>query len=296
MKLPESYYNKTSFFGTLIAGFSLSLIAFLFLINAISEDTSPYLGLFIYLIMPGFLILGLLMIPLGMWNKVRREKMNKKVDLTWKVIDLNVPRTRNAMIIFVIGTFILLLISAFGSYKAFHFTESVEFCGTLCHRVMEPEYTAYLNSPHARVACVECHVGEGANWYVKSKLSGLHQVYYAALKKYPRPIATPIENLRPARETCEKCHWPNKFYSNRMVNEISYLADSANTEWNITLKMKTGPSHSSQGLQEGIHWHINPDIKIEYLSEDPNRESIPWVRLINLINGDTTVFQTGIQF
>ena len=291
MKLPDSYYNKISFFGSLIAGFSLSVIFFLFVINSLSTQPSPYLGLIMYLIMPVFLITGLLMIPIGMRIKITRERKNKKADLTWKVIDLNVKRTRNAMIIFVIGTFLLLIISSMGAYKAFHFTESVEFCGTLCHNVMKPEYTAYQTSPHARVACVECHVGEGANWYVKSKLSGLHQVYYAILKKYPKPIPTPIANLRPARETCEKCHWPGKFYSNRLVYEKSYLADENNSEWNITLKLKTGPSLSAKGLSEGIHWHINPDVKIEYRSEDGNRESIPWVRFINLKTGDTILYQ-----
>ena len=291
MKLPDSYYNKISFFGSLLAGFSLSLIFFMFIITAIFDAISPYIGLIMYLILPVFLIIGLLMIPIGMRIKIRREKKNKKADLTWQVIDLNIPRTRNAMIIFVVGTFILLILTSIGSYKAFHFTESVEFCGTLCHTVMKPEYTAYQHSPHARVACVECHVGEGANWYVKSKLSGLHQVYYATFKKYPKPIPTPIQNLRPARETCEKCHWPNKFYSNRIVNEKSYLADEMNSEWNITLKMKTGPSLQAKGFSEGIHWHINPDVKIEYISEDGNRESIPWVRFVNFKTGDTTIYQ-----
>ena len=114
-------------------------------------------------------------------------------------------------IIFIFGTVFLLIISSIGSYEAFHYTESVEFCGKLCHKVMEPEYTTYHGSPHERVACVECHVGSGASWYVKSKLSGLYQVYSVLAKKYPTPIPTPIANLRPARETCEQCHWPEKF-------------------------------------------------------------------------------------
>ena len=101
---------------------------------------------------------------------------------------------------------------AFVGYNAFLFTESVTFCGRICHTVMEPEYTAYLNSPHARVRCVDCHVGAGAEWYVKSKLSGVHQVYAVTFHTYETPIPTPVKNLRPARETCEECHWPQKFF------------------------------------------------------------------------------------
>jgi hypothetical protein len=71
---------------------------------------------------------------------------------------------------------------------------------------MEPEYTAYQFSPHAKVGCVQCHIGSGADWFVRSKISGSYQLYAVAFKKYPTPIPTPIGNLRPAQETCEQCH------------------------------------------------------------------------------------------
>lgn len=291
MKLPNSYYNSVSFYGTLIAGFNLLLIIVLILISLFSDSGGGYLGLITYLILPIFLIIGLLMIPLGMWIKVRRIKKGKPEDTRWKVIDLNDRRTRNAMIIFVVGTFIFLFLSAIGSYQAYHYTESNKFCGTTCHSVMEPEYTAYQNSSHARVKCVECHVGEGADWYVKSKLSGAYQVYAVLTDNYPRPIPTPISNLRPAQETCEKCHWPNKFYSNRIVNNRSFLADSANSAYTISLQMKTSSDHSSEGLNAGIHWHINPDVKIEYISESKNRDTIPWIKYTNTATGETVIYQ-----
>jgi hypothetical protein len=129
-------------------------------------------------------------------------------------------------------------------------------------------------------------VGSGADWYVRSKLSGLYQVYSVLFNKYPRPIAVPIENLRPARETCEECHWPEKFYARQLRIERHYLADETNTEWDIHLQVKTGPRLSALGLQEGIHWHINPDVKVEYISTTPDREVIPWVRYTNLKTGE----------
>ena len=39
----------------------------------------------------------------------------------------------------MIGLAIFLVFSALGSYKVFHYTESNEFCGTMCHKVMEPD-------------------------------------------------------------------------------------------------------------------------------------------------------------
>ena len=128
-------------------------------------------------------------------------------------LDLNNPAQRSTLAFLLSFVVIFSLVSAVGSYKAYEFTDSVNFCGQLCHTVMYPEFTAYQASPHARVACVDCHVGSGASWYVKSKLSGARQVYYTAMGTYPRPIPTPVANLRPAPQTCEQCHWPKKFWA-----------------------------------------------------------------------------------
>ena len=119
--------------------------------------------------------------------------------------------------------------SVVGSYKAYNFTDSVGFCGQLCHSVMNPEFIAYQQSPHARVACVDCHVGAGATWYVKSKLSGARQVFKTALNTFPRPIPTPVQNLRPASETCEACHWPKKFFGAQLKVFNHYTSDENNT-------------------------------------------------------------------
>ncbi|HLF34856.1 MAG TPA: NapC/NirT family cytochrome c [Cyclobacteriaceae bacterium] len=292
MKLPRSYYNTLSFIGTTVATVSLLMIGFLFTIAFFWEKSNVYLGLFIYIIIPVFLIIGLLLIPLGMLIEVTgRRKEKEYLKDRWPVIDLNITRYRNAILIFGVGTLVFLLLSGVGSYEAFHYTESVEFCGTVCHEVMKPEYTAYKNSPHARVACVDCHVGTGATWYVRSKLSGLRQVYAVLTNTFDRPIPTPITDLRPARETCEECHWPQKFYSRQLRNTKHYLTDSANTEWNISLQMKIGPQVSALGLSEGIHWHINPDVQVDYIPRSADREEIPWVKYTNRKTGEVIIFQ-----
>jgi nitrate/TMAO reductase-like tetraheme cytochrome c subunit len=292
MKLPPSSKNWLTIIGSIIAGINLLLILLLFIISTIFNKYNTNLGLFIYIILPGFMILGLLMIPAGMF--IERKKLFKSMVHEEKKlprIDLNDPRHFNAFIIFTITTIIVLFLSTLGSFKAYHITESVEFCGTLCHQVMEPEHTAYQNSPHANVSCVECHVGSGASWYVKSKLSGLHQVYAVLTKTFPTPIETPLHDLRPARETCEKCHWPQKFYARTLWTKKYFLADSLNTEWDIMLQMKTGPEYSGFGLKEGIHWHINPAVNIEYISENDKRENITYVKYTNKATGAVTVYR-----
>jgi hypothetical protein len=155
---------------------------------------------------------------------------------------------------------------------------------------MEPEYTTYHGSSHERVACVECHVGSGASWYVKSKLSGLYQVYSVLANKFPTPIPTPIANLRPARETCEQCHWPEKFYDRKLKIKETFLADDSNTEEIIDLQLKTSSKMTAGGFEKGIHQHISTDVKIEYKTTSDNRQIIPWVKYTNLKTGVSEIF------
>lgn len=292
MKLPQHFYSWTTITGAVIAAISFLLIIFSLIISFIfPEETGNYLGLFTFIILPVFLVVGLILIPIGTYRKMKRDKKAlTKREFKFPVVNLNEPGQRFAVIIFVVGTAFFLLLTAIGSYEVFHYTESNEFCGTLCHQVMEPEYVTYHGSAHARVNCVECHVGSGANWYVKSKLSGLYQVYSVLTNAYSRPIETPIHNLRPAQETCEKCHWPEKFYDPKFVTKKHYLADEENTEWNIQLLMKIGPQHSAMGQSEGIHWHINPDVHIDYVSSNWKRDSIVEVTYTNLKTGEKRKF------
>ena len=155
---------------------------------------------------------------------------------------------------------------------------------------MEPEYVAHENSSHARVACVACHVGPGADWYVRSKLSGLYQVYAVVTDVYPQPIPTPIENLRPARAVCEQCHWPQKFYAYQYRVQSHYLPQPENPRWDIGLTLKVGAPHAATGYREGIHWHINPQVRMEYYPASENRQDIVWVRYTNLQTGEVKVF------
>jgi hypothetical protein len=289
-KLPGSVYNIISIIGAIMAAVSFGGILFLFLVEAFTETTTPYLGIINYLVFPVVLIAGLLLIPLGMWREYRRRTRFHALP-SLPHVDLNIPHHRRMFVLFVSVTAVFLLFTGVGSYHAYEFTESTTFCGKVCHSVMEPEYTAYQNSPHARVTCAGCHVGPGAGWFVQSKLSGAYQVYAVTFNKYPRPIPTPIENLRPARETCEQCHWPQAFFGNKQDLRVHFMKDEENTRWFYNLLIKIGGGSPELGHTSGIHWHMNIANKIEYLPADESREVIPWVRSTNA-NGEVTVYSS----
>lgn len=276
-KLPASVYNPLSLIGTAIAVISFGLILFLFILEFFATESNPYLGILTFIILPGVLIFGLLLIAYGVYRERRRTRRGIVREKSFPVIDLNNNKHRTAITIFSTVTILLLFFSAFGSFKAYEYTESDEFCGTVCHTVMEPEYTAYKNSPHSKVGCVKCHIGPGAGWFVRSKMSGAYQVYSVLFDKYPRPIATPVHSLRPARETCEQCHWPEHFYSEKKHQNTYFLSDENNSKWQITLLMKVGGGNDETGNVSGIHWHIQKGNEITYISTDSTREVIPWV-------------------
>jgi hypothetical protein len=255
--------------------------------------TSPYMGILTYLVAPAFLVAGLLLVVIGVgWEWRRRHHLAPGEVPRHPRIDFNLPRHRRIFITVSVVTFVFLLMTALGSYRTYHFTESVQFCGTTCHKLMIPEYTAYKNSPHARVTCVQCHIGEGAEWFVKAKVSGSYQVYATLANKYPRPIPTPVHNLRPAQDTCEACHWPQKFYGNAERVNQHYMADDANSPLTIRLLMKIGGGDPTHGQVGGIHWHMNTGNKVEYIASDEARQVIPWIRVTDRA-GKVTIFETS---
>ena len=292
IQLPRSLNNKISIIGGAIAAVAAATIAFFLVVIATVGEASPYIGVFVYLVLPPILAVGVLLIPIGALRKRRRiQRHQDDAAVQWPVVDLNRTAHRNAFVLLLVGMGVLTLVSVVGGYQAYHYTESVEFCGTTCHQVMEPEHTAYANSPHARVSCAECHVGAGADWYAKSKLSGAYQVYATARNIYPRPIPTPIKNLRPAQETCEQCHWPEKFFGAQQRQYNHYMYDDSNTHWSINLLIKTGGGDPKTGQTAGIHWHMNIGVKVEYVARDERRQDIPWIRVTDKLTGRVTVYQ-----
>jgi hypothetical protein len=273
------YRNAISFVGAYVAIISVFLILFSLLLQFSFKAHSPYIGIFSFMVFPAFLTLGAILFLYGMRREsIRRRRLGVDEALPYPLINLNEPRMRKMFSYAIIGGSFLAILLAFVSYHAFLYTETDSFCGQLCHTVMKPEFTAYRASPHARVPCVDCHVGSGASWYVKSKISGARQVFAVTFDTYPRPIPTPIENLRPARETCEECHWPAKFFGTQLKQIPHFRYDEKNTPEQISLGIKTGGGSGQLGENAGIHWHMITENKVFYIALDRQQQKIPWIK------------------
>jgi hypothetical protein len=284
--------NIVSLIGTLMMVLSLLFILALLVMQAMGFEGGAYLGIVTFVVLPVIFLAGVAIVPLGLWLQKRRDAKAAAEGRPvghLPTIDLNKESTRGVLLGFAALAVPVIAIGAGLTYKAVHYMDSTEFCGTACHNVMQPEYTAYQRSPHARVGCAGCHIGPGAEWFVKAKISGSWQLIAVMFDLYPRPIETPVHSLRPANGTCEQCHWPTKFVGERLKVRTHYQDDEANTEVKTALMVKVGGREG--GKSQGIHWHVDPGHSIRYLS-DPSREKIYDIELTDTAEGTTQIFKT----
>jgi len=294
--------NLVSFAGVVLTTSSaITLMAFWIYDFMLPGPSHPYVGILLFLILPGIFILGLLLIPLGIFLRRRKLRAAGELPSEYPAIDLQLPIVRNGLLFVGVTSALNVLIFTYASYKGVSYMDSTTFCGQTCHSVMAPEFSAYQNSPHARVECVQCHIGPGAGWFVRSKLSGLRQVYAVTFKTYSTPIPTPVKYLRPARETCEQCHWPQRFSGDKFIVKTNYKEDEKNTAMTTALLMKIG-GHTWQG-GTGIHGrHLDAGSRIRYVSTDDQRQVIPVVyytddngKTVEYVSTDTKVSKEQLE-
>jgi nitrate/TMAO reductase-like tetraheme cytochrome c subunit len=279
--------NWISLAGVVIVTTATIFWLFLLPTTLRGETQNPYVGILAFLTIPGPFIGGLILIPLGIWLKRKREGragiLPANSALTWENLELR-------RLVYFIGTTTVanVLIASQLTYGAVNYMDSVTFCGQTCHNVMQPEFTAYQGSPHSKVECVKCHIGPGAGWFVKSKFSGVGQVFAVTFDTYPRPIPTPVHNLRPARETCEACHWPQKYGEDRIKVISKYADDETNTLTKTVLLMRIGGGNNGIGIHGT---HLGRGVVIRYGHSDEARQNVPWVEYN--VNGKKTVYATA---
>ncbi len=293
---PQIFRNPLALLGAVLATVAALLFLTVFLADLFGLHTNPYLGILFFLILPAIFVFGLLLIPIGAWIDRRRARMGKKrLETRWPVIDLNNPQQRAFVGLVVLGTGANIVIISLATYRGVQYMDSVQFCGQVCHEVMKPEFAAYQDSPHSRVACVQCHIGPGASWFARSKISGTRQVFAVMFNTYSRPIPSPVQNLRPARDTCEQCHWPEEFHGDKVVRIREYADDEKNSETVTTLQVHVGGGSARLGIARGIHWHMNVANQIDYIATDEKRQAIPYVRLKDRFGKVTEFVVSGVS-
>ncbi len=234
---------------------------------------SAYVGILLFLLLPATFFAGLVLIPVGMLMQRRRLHGALPAATGGPVFSWTNPNFRRLAVFVLAVTGVNMVIGANFTYRAVEHMESVQFCGATCHVVMKPEFTAYQNSPHSKVDCVKCHIGPGASWFVQSKLSGTRQLFAVALNTFERPVPSPVADLRPARETCEGCHWPDK-YGGDKLKVISHFNDQGQETKSVLLMKIGGGGYTRSGIHTA---HVGQGVRVRYAHSDRARQNISWV-------------------
>ena len=290
------YRNWISYAGTGVAAVGVLVFAILTAYHTIGGGAlaEPYGDLVIFFVPPMFVIVGVVIVLIGMYVQWIRWRMHKPLSFArYPKWDLNLAAERKALLGVAIGAAILSIPAIYGGQQAYVYTDAVSFCGASCHS-MTPEFMTYQRSPHARVACAQCHVGPGNTGYVVSKMRGMIELVETVQNDYPRPIPVPVEALRPIRGNCERCHWPTNFIGTREVHRVYFLADEHNTRWEIDMLVQVGGGGAlADRSRPGIHWHVASEV--EYVASDAGRQNITWVRDVDPKTGIAKVYTTQPQ-
>jgi len=286
--------SRVSLIGGMLVTITTPFLFSYMLADTIWHIKNPYFGAAVYLALGPVFLLGLAMIFVGAFF-FRGDREIHLFTLQYMRKYFTEPdmfgRLRRNVFLIVLLTSVNFAVFSMFLYRAYHYMESTQFCGQFCHTVMEPEHTAFQNSAHSRVSCVECHIGSGADWFVKSKISGARQLLAVATATYPTPIETPVHGLRPARDTCEECHRPELFHGDKLRVTKRFLPDEKNSAVHDVLLMKIGSAGDRAQSSHGIHWHVAPENKITYRSTDHSRMVIPEV-ILTEADGTQTIFRT----
>ena len=238
---------------------------------------NPYAGLVVFVAIPAFFVIGLLLIPVGVWLWRRKQRLHPDAVVEWPVVDFRRPRVRRTVLLVTALTAVNFMIILLAGYGSLHWMESPTFCGQVCHTPMHPQFTAWHDGVHARIACVACHIGEGPAAFVHAKLAGVRQLVQVAGDSYPRPIPPNAEMPPGARaQTCRECHQPEHAVGDRIRVIREYADDEANAETITVMQMHVNATPSSA---HAIHWHADSDVRVEYVSTDEDRQTIPYVKV-----------------
>lgn len=259
--------------GALTSAAALTLIGFwVVAVLGHGGSNNPYLGIIFDLCLPAVFILGLVLIPVGIWLRHRHLKTVDQLPAAYPKIDLADPVFRRGIDFVIVATFINFIIVGTASYRGVAYMDTPNFCGQSCH-VMAPEWSAYHVSTHASVACTECHVAPGVPGYIHAKVNGTKQLFMVILHDYPRPIMAE-GRVPPARDTCLNCHNPERLAGDKLVVKSAYGDDEKNSIARSLVLLHVG-GRDQFGKLSGIHGaHMG---HIEYISTDSGNQTISWV-------------------
>src|SRR5215471_16761544 len=118
--------NPVSIVGAWLVTISAFIFILVFLIDLFGLHTNPYFGLVFFVILPVVFVLGLVLIPVGIFLE-RRRRARGLAPRELPRIDLNNPTHQRAIGIVLTLTFVNVLIVSLAAYRAVDYMDSTQF-------------------------------------------------------------------------------------------------------------------------------------------------------------------------
>ncbi len=292
-QLQSSYATPLGMIGAWITTIFFVLTVLGLIAHASGMVKTPYAAIITFALFPAGMFVGLLLIPLAAFLK-KRKLFSQSLTREGLVVDLGNARHRKIILLVLVLTVINVSLFATVTYQGYRFMDTPAFCGTVCHTVMAPEYSSHLRSPHANVACVDCHIGPGIGGFLQAKFSGLRQLKEVITGSYHRPIPNPVKNLPPAAVTCENCHSPERYFGDQKKVFIKFSNQNQKTPEKQEIVLHLGGHDPVSGEFKGIHWHADPAIQIYYQPLNADLTKIGSVKMVRA-NGSVRLFTSGTE-
>ena len=284
--------SRVSMAGSVVATLIFPVLIVSIFLDMQGVVNNPYFAFLIYMVMGPLFLAGLATVAVGVLFFKDHEEIGI-FTIEYIREQLTMPgrfiRIRR-LIYFSTGLFLFTAtVIWLVSYTGFKYTETTGFCGQFCHSVMEPEYITYQNSPHSRIACVDCHISGSSDLVTRSKMSGLKMIYATVFDDFERPLKNPEHPLRPSREVCEQCHRPEVFHGDKLYIKDIFLPDEHNTHVQTVLLMRVGAGGFREHTAGGIHWHVSPTHQVYYQAGENDDDPFGRIKLIDH-DGSTQIF------
>lgn len=271
--------NWMTVLGTNLAFLSGITDVVVFILIGIGAIHHAYVGVIAFLLLPGIFIVGSTLLVFGIWRYNRKKR---KMVLTpdtadrFPVFDFNRPMTRNVAWLVMLLTFGNIIVLSVITFEGVGYTASNNFCTTVCHTPMEPQHIAFMNSPHAGIKCVDCHVSSGASGFATAKISGVGQLIEAVTDSYSRPITTHRAASAPVNDACVRCHSNKADRAQLLDVKIQYQSDEQNSLDQSAMVLEMGTVDTDSGIHG---WHNQPGRTIEFSQDPSDPDSIRVVRV-----------------
>jgi hypothetical protein len=206
--------SKRSAFAShpvVIAGVLLTTMSAVLFIAAIAAELlglirNPYGGLIVYVVIPHSSYWGCCSSLWAIGSTRGDGGATPQSSTTGRCSISGIPGTRRVALtitVLTVANLAIISVAAFGGMRAM---ESPSFCGrrVICRCIR----SSRRGSPHRmrRLPAPMSHRRRGGA-LVHYKLAGVRQLYHVVTNQIPKPIPA-VADMRPALETCGRCHWP----------------------------------------------------------------------------------------